>query len=77
MGTAAKNINDIVSRDDADKTEKNPMEQVLFYIGLILTLISVVLITIISGKAIKEELKEAELKKIEKRVLIPKPAMVV
>jgi len=77
MGTAAKNINDIVSRDDADKTEKNPMEQVLFYIGLILTLISVVLITIISGRAIKEELREAELKKIEKRVLIPKPAMVV
>jgi len=60
IGTAAKNLSDIIHG------KKSPVNQTLFYAGLLLTLISTLLITYISTKAIQEELREMEQKKSKK-----------
>jgi len=59
MGTAAKNISDILN-----STERNPMDELLFYLGICFTVITIVVITVISTKAIKQELHTAEEKKV-------------
>jgi len=64
MGTAAKNISDIVNVQG--NTE--PVSFLTFF-TLGITLISVIIVTIISGKAIKEELKEAEAKKTDSDIV--------
>ena len=59
MGTAVKNISDIMNED----AEYSFQKQLLFYAGLILTIISVVVITVVTGRAIQQELRSAEHRK--------------
>jgi len=63
MGTAAKNISHLLN-----STERNPNDELLFYFGICFTVISVVVITVISTKAIKQELQNVEDKKIGPKI---------
>jgi len=58
VGTAAKNLSDILN----DTGDKNPAHNFMIWIGLGITLISVVSITLISMRTIKQELHEGERK---------------
>jgi len=65
MGTAVKNISDL----SENQSNQSPLSQFLFYFGLVVSIITAIGITFITSKAIKKELREAEQKKLETRVI--------
>ena len=63
MGTAVKSLSN-------NSLEEDSSSNFAFYIGIAMTLISTVIISIITSRAIKEELQDAEYIRNQRKILV-------